>query len=51
MATDVTNQGATFSISNTKLCVPVLTLSTQDNVKLIEQLKFGFKRINNWHRY
>ena len=35
--TDVVNQGATFAISETKLCVPVVTLSTQDNTKLLQQ--------------
>ena len=31
-----------------KLYVPVVTLSTQDNAKLLEQLKYGFKRTINW---
>ena len=34
VSTYVANQNATFVISNTKLYVPVLTLSTQDNAKL-----------------
>ena len=34
-----------------KLCVPVVTLSTQDNAKLLGQLKFGFKRSINWNKY
>ena len=46
MTTDAANQGATFSINDTKLYVPVVTLSTQDNAKLIEQLKSVFKKIN-----
>ena len=29
----------TFTITDTKLCVPVVTLSTQDNAKLLKQLK------------
>ena len=37
------DQGTTFSITDTKLYVPVVTLSTQDNAKLPEQLKSGFK--------
>ena len=41
----------TFKITDTKLCVPVVTLSTQDNSKLIQQLKFGFKRVINWNKY
>ena len=31
--TDVANQGATFAITETKLYVSVVTLSTQDNSK------------------
>ena len=34
--------GATFKITDTKLYVPVVTLSTQDDNKLLEQLKTGF---------
>ena len=41
----------TFAITDTKLYVPVITLSTQDNSKLLEQLKSGFKRIINWNKY
>ena len=35
------NRATTFKIGDTKLYVPVVTLSTQDNVKLFEQLKVG----------
>ena len=38
-------------ITGTKLYVPVVTLSTQDNAKLIQQLKSGFKRKINWNKY
>ena len=51
MATDVENQGATFSITDTKLYVPVVTLSTQYHAKLLEQLKTGLKRKINWNKY
>ena len=51
MATDIANQGTTFSITDTKLYVPVVTLSTQDNAKLLEQFKYGFKRTVNWNKY
>ena len=44
VATDVANQGTTFSITDTKLYNPVVTLSTQDNAKRLEQLKSGFKK-------
>ena len=47
MAIDINNQGATFSITVIKLLVSVVTLSTQDNAKLPEQLKSGFKRSLN----
>ena len=45
------NQAAAFSISDRKLCVPVLTLSTEDNAKLLKQLKSGFKRTIIWNEY
>ena len=45
------NQNATFAITDTKLYVPVVTLSTQDNAKLLQQLTSGFKRVINWNRY
>ena len=41
----------TFKVSDTKLYVPVVTLSTQDNAKLLQQLKSGFKRVVNWNKY
>ena len=34
-----------------KLYVPVVALSTQDNTKLFEQLKLGFKKTINWNKY
>ena len=45
--TIVANEGATFAITDTKLSVPVITLSTQDNAKCLQQLKSDFKRIIN----
>ena len=39
MNNPIANQEPTFEITDTKLYVPVVTLSTQDNAKLIEQLK------------
>ena len=45
------NQNETFAITDTKLYVPVVTLSTQDNTKLLQQLKSGFKRVINWNKY
>ena len=40
-----------FKITETKLYVPVVTLSTQDNAKLLQQLKSVFKRTINWNKY
>ena len=36
VATNVAAQVTTFSITNTKLYVPIVVLSTQDNAKLLE---------------
>ena len=38
-------------ITETKRYVPVVTLSTQDNAKLLQQLKLVFKRTINWSKY
>ena len=48
-----------FAIADTKVYGPVVTLSTQDNVKLLQQLKSGFTKINtkltfrllNWSKF
>ena len=50
------NSAATFAITDTKLYVPVVTLSTQENTsnnlrKFFQQLKSGFKRVINWNKY
>ena len=42
------NQVTTFAIAGTKLYVPVVT---QDNAKLLQQLKSGFKRTINLNKY
>ena len=42
--TNSTGSG-TFQITDTKLYAPVVTLSTQDTSKLLQQLKSGFKRV------
>ena len=41
------NQAAAFAITNTKLYVPAVTLSTQESTKFLQQLKSGFKRVIN----
>ena len=51
VSTNVANQNATFAITDTKLYVPVVSFSTQDNSKLLQQLKSGFKRVVNWNKY
>ena len=51
VATNIPNQNATFAITDTKLYVPVVTLSTQENTKFLQQLKSGFKRVINWNKY
>ena len=48
--TNSTGEGK-FAITETKLYVPVVTLSTQDQAKLLQQLKSGFKRTINWNKY
>ena len=40
-----------FKITETKLYVPVVTSSTQDYAKLLQQLKSGFKRTISWSKY
>ena len=51
-----TNRGdsptnATFKIRDTKLDVPVVTLSAENDKKLLKQLKTGFKRTIKWNKY
>ena len=41
----------TFAITDTKRYVPVVTLSTIENTKFLQQLKAGFKRVINWNKY
>ena len=51
ICTNVANQNPTFEITETKFYVPVITLSTQDNSKLLPQIKSGFKQAINWNEY
>ena len=44
------NVDGTFEITDTKPYFPVATLSTQENTKLLQQLKSGFKRVINWNK-
>ena len=45
------NQTRTFVITNTKINVPVVTLSIQDKVELLQQLKSGFKHVTTCNKY
>ena len=51
IATGNQNQAPRFAITDAKLYVPVVTLSTQENTKFLQQLKSGFKRVINWNKY
>ena len=42
---------AIFKITDTKLYVPVVTLSAEDNAKLSKLLSDGFKRSIHWNKY
>ena len=42
---------ATIKIKNTKLYVPVVTLSAKDDNNFLEQWKLGFKRTIKWNKY
>ena len=44
-------EDATFKITDVKLFVPVVTLSKENDKKLLEQLKTGFKRTIKWNKY
>ena len=45
------NQATTFAITDTKLFVLVVSLSSDNNAKLLQQLKSGFKHKINWNKY
>ena len=47
----ITSQEPTFKITDTKHFVPVVTLLTKGNAKLLQQLKSSFKRTTNWNKY
>ena len=49
--TNVDNQVPAFTITQTNLYIPVVTLSTPDNAMLLLQLKNGFKRTITWNKY
>ena len=43
--------GLEFQITDTKLYVPVVTLSKENDIKLLEKLKSGFKKTIKWNKY
>ena len=45
------NGAGKFATTETKIYVLVVTLSTQENAKLLQLLKSGFKRTINWKEY
>ena len=47
----VAPSGATFKITDRKLYVPVVTLSKENDIKLSEKLKTGFKKTIKWNKY
>ena len=49
MVTQITS--ATFQINNAKLYVPAVTLSINDNIKFLENIKQGLERKIYWNKY
>ena len=47
----ITTTSATFQINNAKLYVPVVTLSINNNINVLEHLKQGFRRTISWNKY
>ena len=43
--------GVAFQMNNAKLYVPVVTLSINDNITFLENIKQGFKRTISWKKY
>ena len=44
-------ENAIFQITDTKLYIPVVTLSKENDTKLLEELESGFKRTIKWNKY
>ena len=42
---------AAFQINNARSNVPDVTLSINDNIKFLENIKQGFKRATSWNKY
>ena len=50
LITNCTGEGR-FTITDTKRFGPAVTLSTQDNAILLQQLKSGFRKTIIWNKY
>ena len=48
---DVSATNATFQITDIKLYVPVVTVSSENYKNFLEQLRTGFKRTVKWNKY
>ena len=48
---NVANKNPRFTITDTNVYVPAVTLPTQDNTKLLQQLKPAFKGAVSWNKY
>ena len=44
-------KNATFKITDTKLCAPVVNVSAKSSKKFLEQLRAGFERTIKWNEY
>ena len=44
-------KNAIFQITDTKFYVPFVSLSKENDIKLLEQLKWGFQRTIKWNKY
>ena len=51
MVSNTAAQATTYAITDTKLYGPVLTLSTQDHGKFLQQLKSCFRITISWNKY
>ena len=51
VAVTANNQNPSFQINDIKLYVFVVTLATQENIKILKQLESGFKRTINLNKY
>ena len=48
---ETATNSTTFQINNAKFYVPVGTLSINDNIKFLQNIKQGFKRTISWNKH